>query len=69
MNLFRVLNLLCIVIGGAIVIFVNDEVQQNTYILIGGIALLIFGIYRTSQNVPSKFGNQEEAPLYSLQKR
>ncbi|RNC87122.1 MAG: hypothetical protein ED556_06770 [Winogradskyella sp.] len=59
-NLSRLINIICIVIGGIIAIYANAEEQQNTYVLIVGIVLLMFGIYRTSRNVPSKFENQKE---------
>ncbi|MDA8768599.1 hypothetical protein N9M71_00485 [Winogradskyella sp.] len=60
MNLSRIINIICIVIGGVIAIHAQAEEEQNAYLLVGGIVLLMFGIYRTSRNVPSKFDNQEE---------
>jgi hypothetical protein len=60
MNISRTINLVCIIVGGAVAIYAQAEEKQNTYILIGGIALLMFGIYRTSRNIPSKFDKQEE---------
>ncbi|REG87950.1 hypothetical protein [Winogradskyella sediminis] len=61
MNISRLLNLICIVVGGSIAIYAQAQEQQNTYILIGGIVLLVFGIYRTSRNIPSKFDKEEES--------
>ena len=60
MNLSRIINIICIVIGGVIAIHAQADEEQNVYLLVGGIVLLMFGIYRTSRNVPSKFDNQEE---------
>ena len=60
MNISRAINLICIVIGGAIAIYAQAEEQQNTYLLIAGIVLLMFGIYRTSRNIPSKYDKQDE---------
>ncbi|MFD1063749.1 hypothetical protein ACFQ1Q_10875 [Winogradskyella litorisediminis] len=60
MKLSRFINILCIVTGGAIAIYSQAEKQQNEYLLIGGIVLLMFGLYRLSRNVPSKFENREE---------
>jgi len=60
MKLSRLLNLICIISGGVIAIYAQAEEQQNTYVLIGGIVLLMFGVYRISRNVPSKFENQQE---------
>lgn len=61
MNISRLLNLICILVGGSIAIYAQAQEQQNTYILIGGIVLLVFGIYRTSRNIPSKFDKEEES--------
>jgi len=60
MNLSTIINIISIVIGGVIAIYAQAEQEQNVYLLVGGIVLLMFGIYRTSRNVPSKFDNQEE---------
>ena len=60
MNLSRTINFICIVVGGLIAIYAQAGVEQNTYLLIGGIVLLMFGIYRTSRNIPSKYDKQEE---------
>ncbi|MCA0131666.1 hypothetical protein [Winogradskyella alexanderae] len=60
MNFSRIINILAITIGGAIAIYAQAEEKQDTYLLIGGIILLMFGIYRTSRNIPSKFEKQEE---------
>ncbi|MBT8244179.1 MAG: hypothetical protein HKP48_07790 [Winogradskyella sp.] len=64
----RLLNIICIVLGGAIAIYVQAEDQQNTYILVGGIVLLMFGVYQISRNVPSKFENQEEESFIQTEK-
>ncbi len=60
MNISRIVNLLVIIIGGAIALYAQAEEKQDTYLLIGGIVLLMFGIYRTSRNIPSKFDKQED---------
>ncbi|NRD20342.1 hypothetical protein HNV08_09815 [Winogradskyella eckloniae] len=61
MNISRTINLVCIVVGGLVAFFAQAEQKQNTYVLIGGIALLMFGIYRTSRNIPSKHDKPEES--------
>ena len=63
MNLSRTLNFLCILVGGLVAFYAQAQQNQNTYILIGGIALLIFGVYRTSRNIPSKLDNEDETFL------
>ena len=60
MNISRLVNFISIVVGGVIAIYAQAEEKQNTYLLMGGIVLLMFGIYRTSRNIPSKHENQEE---------
>ncbi|MEO1033079.1 MAG: hypothetical protein AAFX55_16875 [Bacteroidota bacterium] len=60
MDISRIINFVCIVVGGMVAIYAQAEAQQNTYLLIGGIVLLMFGIYRTSRNIPSRYDQQEE---------
>ena len=61
MNISRLINFICIVVGGVVAIYAQAQQEQNIYILIGGIVLLVFGIYRTSRNIPSKFDKEEES--------
>lgn len=61
MNISRTLNFICIVVGGLIAFYAQAQQEQNTYVLLGGIMLLMFGIYRTSRNIPSKFDKEEES--------
>ena len=68
MNLSRIINIVCIVIGGVIAIYAQAEEEQNIYLLVGGIILLMFGIYRISRNVPSKFDNQKEESFIKTEK-
>ncbi|WP_240337973.1 hypothetical protein [Gelidibacter japonicus] len=56
----RVLNLLLIIIGGIIAVYAKAGMDQNQYVLIGGIAVLMIGVYRISRNIPSK--NDEDTP-------
>jgi sulfite exporter TauE/SafE len=68
MNLSRLLNTICIILGGAVAIYAQAEEKQNTYFLIGGIVLLVFGVYRTSRNIPSKFDNSQEETFVETEK-
>jgi len=54
MNLSRVINLLLIFIGGFVAIYAKAGMEQNQYVLIGGIVILMIGVYRISKNIPSK---------------
>lgn len=60
MKLSKILSLVCIIVGGAIAIYAQAETKQNTYLLVAGIVLLMFGVYNISRNIPSKFDNQKE---------
>ena len=68
MNLNRILNFCCIIIGGLIALYAQAEEKQNQYILIIGIVLLMFGIYRISRGVPSKFENKKEESFVKEEK-
>lgn len=61
MNISRLINFICIVVGGLVAFYAQAQEEQNTYILMGGVVLLVFGIYRTSRNIPSKHDNLEES--------
>ncbi len=60
MNISRLISFICIVTGGIIAIYAQAEEQQNTYLLMVGIVLLMFGVYRISRNIPSKYDKQDE---------
>lgn len=47
-------NYILIIFGAAVAIYSKAETEQNQYILIGGIMILMFGIYRISRSIPSK---------------
>ena len=59
MNTSRILNVGLILIGALVALYAQAGADQNQYILIGGIVLLMTGIYRVSRNIPSK-NNQEQ---------
>ncbi|MGB0980998.1 MAG: hypothetical protein ACPGUH_02755 [Winogradskyella sp.] len=59
MNLSKIISFVCIVVGGVAALYAQAGKQQNVYILIGGITLLMVGIYRLSRNIPSKINTQE----------
>ena len=56
----KYLNYLLIIIGAAVAIYSKSGKEQNQYILIGGIVVLMIGIYRISKNIPSR--SQENDP-------
>jgi len=53
------INYLFIIIGGLVAFYAQAEEQQNQYILIGGIVLLMIGIYRLARTISSKNENED----------
>ncbi len=60
MTISRLINFICIVAGGLVALYAQAQAQQNIYLLMGGIVLLMLGVYRTSRNIPSKYEKQDE---------
>lgn len=58
MNLSRVINVLLILIGGFIAFYAQAGANQNQYILVAGIFILMMGVYRISRNIPSKYDRE-----------
>ncbi|TXD85120.1 hypothetical protein ESY86_00820 [Subsaximicrobium wynnwilliamsii] len=54
MNISKTLSYVMILIGAMVAIYAKAQVNQNEYILIGGIVLLMVGVYRISRNISSK---------------
>lgn len=53
-SFMKYINYFLIVIGSVISFYANNTDDQNTYLLILGIVLLMIGIYRISRTIPSK---------------
>lgn len=62
----RLINLLLIIVGGFIAIYAKAGMDQNQYVLIAGIMLLMTGVYRISKRIPSK--NDQEMPTDNEEK-
>ncbi|MFV0564489.1 MAG: hypothetical protein ACK5NB_01515 [Flavobacteriaceae bacterium] len=56
----KYLNYILIIIGAAIAIYAKAGEAQNQYMLIGGIMVLMIGIYRISKTIPSKYSETED---------
>jgi hypothetical protein len=50
----RLLNFILIFVGGIIALYANAEEQQDVYILLVGIVILMFGLYRLSRGISSR---------------
>ncbi|WP_456440594.1 hypothetical protein [Psychroserpens sp.] len=55
----RLINYILIITGAFVAIYAQAGEQQNQYVLIGGIVVLMLGIYRISRNIPSKKDQDE----------
>jgi hypothetical membrane protein len=60
MNISRLINLALLVVGGMVAVYAQAQEAQNQYILIGGIVLLMIGIYRISRNISSKNDSDDD---------
>ena len=56
----RKISYILIVIGGIIAIYAQAKAEQNQLILIGGIVILMLGVYRIARNIPSKKDQEDE---------
>jgi len=50
----RFINIILILTGGLIALYAQAEENQNVYILVGGIFMLMTGLYRYSRGISSK---------------
>jgi hypothetical membrane protein len=50
----RLFNFILIFAGGLIALYANAEKEQDVYILLAGIILLMIGLYRLSRGISSK---------------
>jgi putative Mn2+ efflux pump MntP len=56
----RSVSYVFIVIGGLVAIYAQAKESQNQMILIGGIVLLMLGVYNISKHIPSKTDGDDE---------
>ena len=57
----RTFNFILILVGGIIAIYAKAEEQQDVYILLIGVMLLMFGLYRLSRGISSKTKNTDKS--------
>jgi disulfide bond formation protein DsbB len=63
MNSSRFINIVLILTGGLIALYAQAEDNQNVYILIGGIVMLMTGLYRLSRGISSKRTDESNEPV------
>jgi disulfide bond formation protein DsbB len=57
----RTFNFILILVGGIIALYANAEEQQEVYILLIGIIILMFGLYRLSRGISHRKINSEDS--------
>ena len=57
-------NYILIVLGAIIATYSKYETEQNEYTLIGGIIILMIGVYRISKSIPSKHDREDDIDNY-----
>lgn len=58
----KYLNYILIIFGAFVAMYAKVDADQNQYILIGGIVLLMIGIYRISKTISSKNNEDLDNP-------
>ena len=53
-------NYILILAGGLVALYAQAGETQNQYLLIGGIIILMMGLYRISRNVSSKSESSDD---------
>ena len=59
--LYEVITYILIIVGAFIALYAQNQEEQNEFLLIGGIAVLMIGIYRISRRIPSKNDIENES--------
>lgn len=60
MNISKTINYIFIAVGAIIAFYAQNQEEPSEAMLIGGIVLLMIGIYRISRHIPSKNNPDEE---------
>lgn len=55
----RFFNYFLIGLGGLVALYANAYESQNTYILIGGVVMLMTGLYRLSRGIYNKTNSSD----------
>lgn len=58
MKLSGIVNFLLLIIGGFIALYAESGTNQNQYLLVAGIFILMIGVYRISRNIPNKIDKE-----------
>lgn len=53
-------NYILIILGALVALYAKTVTEENLFILIAGIIMLMVGIYRISKAIPSKFNDDQD---------
>ena len=56
----KYLNYILIIVGAFVAMYAKTGMDQNQYVLIGGLVILMIGVYRVARTIPSKSDNDVE---------
>ncbi len=56
----KYINYVLIIIGACIALYAEAKAEPNQYLLIGGIVVLMMGIYRIARTIPSKSATDDD---------
>lgn len=54
------INYVLILVGGLVALYAQAGETQNQYLLIGGVVVLMMGLYRISRNLSSKSESSDD---------
>ncbi len=60
MNISKNINYILIAVGAIVALYAQNQEEQSEAMLIGGIVLLMIGIYRISRHIPSNSDPDED---------
>lgn len=60
MNISKNINYIFIAVGAILALYGQNQEEKNEALLIGGILLLMIGVYRISKNIPSKKDSEDD---------
>jgi len=60
MNISKNINYIFIAVGAILALYGQNQEEKNETMLIGGIVLLMIGVYRISKNIPSKRDSEDD---------
>lgn len=63
MNYSKYLNYLLIVIGCIVAIYAQAGKEQDVVVLVLGVVILMFGLFRVSSSIPSKRDEKENQQI------